>query len=105
MEKSSRLVTYEDKVQFIFNYFGYETQRRKLLEEVMEFLDEVMKFENGTGDIKKVEEEFRDVNVVLDGFRQEYEILVSEDMETKTEKADRTIDRIRRGYYDHNVSK
>jgi NTP pyrophosphatase (non-canonical NTP hydrolase) len=58
----------------IFNYFGYETQRRKLIEEVNEFLDEILLFEKGVGDIKNVEEEFADVIVLLEQFKTVYEL-------------------------------
>lgn len=92
-------MTYEEKIQFIFEYFGYDQQRRKLIEETIEFTDEVLLFEKGIGDIKKVEEEFRDINVVLDGFRVIYEILIEEDEDAKNYKVDRTIDRINSGYY------
>ena len=92
-------MTYEEKVKKIFKKFGYAKQRRKLAEEVDEFNDEVLLFEKGIGDIGKLEEEFRDINVVLDGFREFYEILKELDQEYKEFKADRTLDRIENGYY------
>lgn len=95
-------MTYEEKVKQVFETFGYANQRRKLVEEVNEFNDEVLLFEKGIGDIKKVEEEFRDVNVVLDGFREFYEILKELDQEYKEFKVDRTLDRAKDGYYKIN---
>lgn len=92
-------MTYEEKVKQIFETFGYKKQRRKLAEEVDEFNDEVLLFEKGIGDIEALEEEFRDINVVLDGFREFYEILKELDQEYKEYKADRTLDRIESGYY------
>lgn len=92
-------MTYEEKVKQIFETFGYKEQRKKLAEEVDEFNDEVLLFENGIGDIEKLEEEFRDINVVLDGFREFYKILKELDQEYKTFKADRTLKRIENGYY------
>jgi ATP-dependent helicase/DNAse subunit B len=92
-------MSYEEKVEQIFETFGYAKQRRKLAEEVDEFNDEVLLFEKGIGDIEKVEEEFRDINVVLDGFREFYEILKELDQEYKEFKVDRTLDRIENGYY------
>lgn len=97
--KLKKEMTYEEKVKQIFETFGYKEQRRKLAEEVDEFNDEVLLFENGVGDIEKLEEEFRDINVVLDGFREFYEILKELDQEYKTFKADRTLKRIESGYY------
>lgn len=92
-------MTYEEKVKKIFETFGYAKQRRKLAEEVDEFNDEILLFENGIGNIEKIEEEFRDINVVLDGFREFYEILKELDQEYKEFKANRTLDRIESGYY------
>ena len=95
-------MTYEEKVKQIFETFGYKKQRRKLAEEVDEFNDEVLLFEKGIGDIEKLEEEFRDINVVLDGFREFYEILKELDQEYKNFKADRTLKRVEDGYYKIN---
>ena len=47
-------MTYEEKVKKIFKTFGYKKQRRKLVEEVDEFNDEILLFENGIGDIEKI---------------------------------------------------
>lgn len=96
-------MTYKEKVKQIFEMFGYAKQRRKLVEEVNEFNDEVLLFEKGIGDIKALEEEFRDINVVLDGFREFYEILKELDQEYKDFKADRTLKRIESGYYENNL--
>ncbi len=96
-------MSYEEKVKQIFETFGYAEQRRKLVEEVNEFNDEVLLFEKGIGNIEKLEEEFRDINVVLDGFRAFYEILKELDQEYKEFKADRTLDRIESGYYEANT--
>lgn len=92
-------MTYEEKVKQVFETFGYANQRRKLVEEINEFNDEVLLFEKGIGNIKTLEEEFRDVNVVLDGFREFYEILKELDQEYKEFKVDRTLDRAANGYY------
>lgn len=98
-------MTYEEKVKKVFETFGYANQRVKLVEEVNEFNDEVLLFEKGIGDIKKLEDEFRDINVVLDGFREFYEILKELDQEYKEFKADRTLDRAESGYYENNIKR
>lgn len=86
----------------IFNYFGYETQRRKLIEEVNEFLDEILLFEKGIGDIKNVEEEFADVIVLLEQFETVYELSGYELENIIEDKIYRTKERIRAGYYERN---
>lgn len=86
----------------IFNYFGYETQRRKLIEEVNEFLDEILLFEKGIGDIKKIEEEFADIDLLLTQFKLFYELDGYEIENTIKSKLYRTKERIRAGYYERN---
>ena len=87
-------------LEYIFNYFGYETQRRKLIEEVNEFLDEILLFEKGIGDIKKVEEELVDVFILLKQFHIYYEMEDEELILVFKEKINRTKERIRAGYYE-----
>jgi NTP pyrophosphatase (non-canonical NTP hydrolase) len=86
----------------IFNYFGYETQRRKLIEEVNEFLDEILLFEKGIGDIKKIEEEFADIDLLLTQFKLVYDLDGYEIENTVENKLYRTKERIRAGYYERN---
>jgi NTP pyrophosphatase (non-canonical NTP hydrolase) len=86
----------------IFNYFGYETQRRKLIEEVNEFLDEILLFEKGIGDIEKVEEEMADIVVLLEQFKTVYELSSYELENIVEDKIYRTKERIRAGYYERN---
>lgn len=89
-------------LEYIFNYFGYETQRRKLIEEVNEFLDEILLFEKGVGDIKKVEEEMADIVVLLEQFIRVYELDEYKLINIEKQKEKRTIERIRAGYYERN---
>ena len=86
----------------IFNYFGYETQRRKLIEEVNEFLDEILLFEKGIGDIEKVEEEMADIVVLLEQFIRVYELDEYKMILIEKQKEKRTIERIMAGYYERN---
>lgn len=83
----------------VFNYFGYENQRRKLTEEVQELNDEILLYEKGIGDINKVIEEIGDLFNVLNGFLVEYDIENDEIKKSMYEKLNRTIDRINSGYY------
>jgi NTP pyrophosphatase (non-canonical NTP hydrolase) len=86
----------------IFNYFGYETQRRKLVEEVTEFIDEILLFEKGIGDIEKVEEEMADIIVLLEQFIRVYELDEYKMILIEKQKEKRTKERIRTGYYERN---
>ena len=83
----------------VFNYFGYQKQRRKLVEEVNEFTDEVLLFENGRSSKKKMIEELADITIVLQGFIKKYE-LDNELLHTYIkEKKERLDKRIEIGYY------
>lgn len=88
-----------EKYNKIFNYFGYENQRRKLTEEVQELNDAILLYEKGIGDIKDVVEEMGDLFNVLDGFIQEYDITQNELGQIMQLKLDRTVKRIDSGYY------
>ena len=47
----------KENFEKIFNYFGYENQRRKLNEEVQELNDAILLYEKGIGDIENIIEE------------------------------------------------
>lgn len=83
----------------VFNYFGYENQRRKLVEEIHELNDEIFLYEIGYGDIDKVITETADVLNILKGFMIEYDITADELREKMKIKMDRTDKRIDSGYY------
>lgn len=92
------------KYEKVFDYFGYENQRRKLTEEVQEFNDEILLYEKGIGDINSVIIELSDILNVLNGFINEYEITNEEIQNIINEKLDRTIKRIDNGYYESRKS-
>lgn len=71
----------QEKLLSIIEYHGVNTQERKLEEEVFEFQEAVIKFENGVGDIKDIIEEITDVTVLLDQFRLYYQIEQDEEHE------------------------
>lgn len=85
----------------IFNYFGYKTQRRKLVEEVNELNDEVLLLEKGSGDIKDLKEELADVYILLKQIKEHYEITDKELMLVIRAKLNRTLERIESGYYEN----
>ena len=83
----------------IFNHFGWQTQRRKLQEELDELKDEILLYEHGIGDIKKMIKEMADVRNVLNQFIYAYEILEEELNKEGTDKNIRTLQRIADNYY------
>ncbi len=87
------------KYEKVFDYFGYENQRRKLTEEVQELNDEILLYEKGIGKIEDVITETADVLNILKGFMIEYDITADELREKMEIKMDRTIKRIDSGYY------
>lgn len=92
--------TKNETYQYVFDYFGYENQRRKLTEEVQELNDAILLYEKGIGDIKDVIEELGDIYNVISGFVIEYDIGIEELETTMRNKMDRTLKRIDSGYYE-----
>lgn len=88
-----------EKRKQIIDYFGYEPQRRKLVEEVHELNDEILLFERGIGDIDNIIEEMADISNIMIEFMLEYEITNEEITKIADKKVDRTIERINSGYY------
>lgn len=79
--------------QQIFNYFGLDTQIEKLFEEYREV---VMAFLYGDDDDRK--EELADLKNLVEQLTEHYG---REEIERIQEfKNDRTLDRIKTGYYD-----
>lgn len=79
--------------QQIFNYFGLDTQIEKLLEECREL---VMAFLYGDDEDRK--EELADLKNLIEQLTEHYG---REEIERIQEfKNDRTLDRIKTGYYD-----
>lgn len=83
----------------IFNHFGWQTQRRKLQEEIDELKDEILLYEHGIGDIKEMIKEMADVRNILNQFIYAYEMLEEELNKEGTDKNIRTLQRIANNYY------
>lgn len=94
----------KENFEKIFNYFGYENQRRKLNEEVQELNDAILLYEKGIGCIENVIEEISDIKNVLEGFIIKYEITENEIRTNQYNKLHRTINRIDDGYYGNGKS-
>ena len=94
---------WEEDYLKIFEHFGWEKQRRKLVEEVDEFNDEILLLEKGKGDIKNVIEELADCYILLKQFKETYEIKDEELMLIIRAKLNRTLERIESDYYENNT--
>jgi len=95
----------DEKLLEIVEYFGIGNQQRKLEEEVFELQESIIKFENGIGDIKEIITELTDVSIILDQIQEFYAIDDSEICDEYIYKLDRTIERIKEGYYDKDKGK
>ena len=92
------------KLLQIISYFGIINQREKLKEESEELREAIKDIETGTIDkyednIKHLIEEIADVEVLLRQFILEYGIEQGELILEMKHKVDRTIKRIKEGYY------
>lgn len=99
----TKQMTLEEKYMKVFDYFGYENQRRKLNEEVQELNDEILLYEKGEGDIKNVINEMGDVCNIIRGFMYAYDISQAELTSSMDDKMDRTVERIDNNYYKSDV--
>lgn len=83
----------EEEALRVFKHFGTDTQERKLVEEVFEFLKELILYEAGVGDINKVIEEYDDVELLMLEFKQYLEITDEEKYDGMKYKVGRTLER------------
>jgi len=97
IDEQKKLHKREDKLMQIFDHFGATNQAEKLMEEAAELRVEIIE-DNYLGII----EELADVEVLLDQIKVKYEICPEETESIKKEKIDRTLKRIKDGYYDEN---
>lgn len=84
-----------DKALEIYNHYGYKNQLKKLSEEVYEFIEAVLEFEAGNGDINHVIEEMGDVEFMMYQFRVANDIKQREIKRVFQSKADRQLHRIK----------
>lgn len=90
----------KDKLQKITNYFGIKNQIIKLNEEVAELTYACVENEETRDEYFEITEEMADVMVLLKQLQIRYEIDDAEIEAVMKEKVDRTLTRIREGYYD-----
>lgn len=101
------------KLEYILNYFGIESQLDKLTEEANEVFKAGIIFEASgynkeltkRGRRNHIIEEIADLEIVLDQIRLNYEITIDEEDHWRKQKLDRTINRIKTGYYEEDKNK
>ena len=81
----------EDKALKIFNNFGSESQEKKLVEELFEFLKAYTLYVNGLDTREHVVEEFSDVELLMFQFKQVLKITNVEQFENQMFKIERTF--------------
>lgn len=80
----------------IFEHYGATHQARKLIEEVLEFYEEVLKYD-GTEEAKiRIEKEYGDVENVLEQFRFGLELNFNRIIRSRIQKVNRQLDRMER---------
>lgn len=90
----------ENKLLTIFNTYGKSHQIKKLLEEVGELIETVM-----NEDKENMVQELADCMVILEQIKLYYGITSKEITDIFWNKVDRTIDRIKEGYYENERNK
>lgn len=86
------------------SYFGVNNQQRKLQEEIFELQEAIYNLENSKLDtyeevLKNFKKELADVTNVLRQFQLEYGISDDELLIERINKSNRTIKRVKEGYY------
>lgn len=92
------------KLLQIISYFGVNNQQRKIQEELFELQESIIELETSKirdyeEKLKHLIEEIADVEVLLRQFILEYGIEQGELILEMKHKVDRTIKRIKEGYY------
>lgn len=86
------------------SYFGVNNQQRKLQEEIFELQEAIYDLENSTLDtyekcLDHFKKELADVHNILRQFQLEYAIEDEELAIERVNKSNRTIKRVKEGYY------
>lgn len=84
-----------DKLFKIFSHFGLRKQLKKLSEECYELIEAML-----DNDKEHIKEEIADVQVLLNQFKEYHEIYDDEIVDIMEHKIDRTIERVKSGYYE-----
>lgn len=84
----------KDEKLKIITYYGIRNQLKKLSEEVYEFQEAVLMDDSGEEALKHIIEEYADVELILEQFKEYYELNNVDIVEMKVKKAMRTLERI-----------
>ena len=96
-----RVITTVDlRLDIIYNHFGKDRQLVKMREETQELLDALDGFIQGTDTAKHVAEELGDVELVAQQLINHDVINMATMIRSKTHKVNRTMRRIKSGYYE-----
>lgn len=85
------------KVLDIFRHFGSESQEKKLVEEVFEFLKAYTLYTNGLDTREHVVEEFSDVELLMLQFKEVLRITDTEQKKENNFKIKRTFEKYKIG--------
>lgn len=94
----------DTNLMITIGYFGINNQQRKLQEEVFELQEAIYNLENSTLNtyekcLDHFKKELADVHNLLRQFQLEYAIEDEELMIDRVNKSNRTLNRIKEGYY------
>lgn len=84
----------KDEKLEIINYYGIRKQLKKLSEEVYEFQEAILMDDSGEEALEHIVEEYADVELILEQFKEYYELNNEDIAEMKVKKAMRTLERI-----------
>lgn len=102
----------KDKLMYIIEHFGIEAQQRKLMEEVFELQSAITTHEMAlsneyeiplnyiVGTKEHITEELSDCLIILNQFVRYYKLDYDEINKMVNKKVNRTIQRIKEGYYE-----
>lgn len=94
----------KENLLYIINKYGVNNQQRKLMEEIFELQEAIIKWENMSStpgymlvnELKEhIEEEFADVLNILEQFKIYYELDDDNIYKIRKQKIDRTLERIK----------
>ena len=90
----------DEKLKEITKYFGIETELMKLSEEIGELQNECYKRHFVDPEYGEIEDECADVMVILMQIMLHFDVDMDKVIEIIEQKTNRTIERIKGGWYD-----
>lgn len=84
----------ENELLAIFNHYGQSNQLRKLIEEVLEFYEAVILNDGSIEALKHIEEEYGDIENVMDQFRYALALNYKNIVNSRVYKINRQLERM-----------